>query len=166
MHYSALVSGNKFVKLVNDQIHIVTGKFFYKAYGENNLIVDLPVDDVFYVSTDIVLIRNMVRGAITVKDPLSWWYAYKIVLANVNEYFIRHNYLGRVIEDLKTFEKSLASISLETRTKEQGQRAAHLMERLWHSLPDSVSIHSLPRFNLLCDLCSEACVFQPDEEDQ
>lgn len=123
----------------------------------------LPEADLIYSSTDRQLISNMVRGKIDITNQLSWWYGWTVLRSVLNDYYIRHNYLGRAIEDIKDFEKSLADIPFEKRSEEFGERAAHLTERLWHSLPDSASIHSLPRFGLLCDLCSEAWIFQPDE---
>lgn len=156
-------AGSRFVESLGIEKVVVKNVPSLRIKTSEKTFSVLPEADLIYASTDRQLISSMVRGNIDIKNKLSWWHGWTVLRAVLNDYFVRYNYLGRAIEDIKDFEKSLADIPLENRTNESGERAAHLIERLWHSLPDSESIHSLPRFGLLCDLCSEAWVFQPEE---
>lgn len=38
-----------------------------------------------------------------------------------------------------------------------------ILNAAWGAAPDQPSIHSIPRWNVLCDLCSEEWVFEENE---
>lgn len=44
-------------------------------------------------------------------------------------------------------------------------KIARLFNEAWFNAPDSPSIHSIPAWHVLCDLCSESHVLHEDEEE-
>ena len=40
----------------------------------------------------------------------------------------------------------------------------HLMNLAWFAAPDVPELHRIPGWGVLCDLCSESWVFEPEED--
>jgi hypothetical protein len=151
--------GNKFFRALGNEpitYNGVTGYSVDKA-GEETF---LPMTEIVFAYAGRKLIRDMVRGTIKIQNPLSWWYALIVVSSNLPEYQNKHSYLSEIIEEIENFNKNISTVPFTERSMKAGQQAAKLMETLWNQLPDDPSIHSLPRFMLLCDLCSENWVFE------
>lgn len=43
------------------------------------------------------------------------------------------------------------------------EKMSYFLQLCWGAAPDEPGIHSWPSWGVLCDLCSEAWVFDPDE---
>ncbi len=47
---------------------------------------------------------------------------------------------------------------------QRSEGLVHLLSETWFGIPESRDAHALPGFGVLCDLCSEAGVLEPEED--
>ena len=59
------------------------------------------------------------------------------------------------------------SVELFKTAKEEklGQKVVECLNKIWMNAPDSLGIHSLPGWNVLCDLASESYLIEMNEEE-
>lgn len=55
---------------------------------------------------------------------------------------------------------------VEARKKRDWRKLYSLFNGAWFGVPESDGAHSIPGFNVLCDLCSECWVFRDEEEEE
>lgn len=158
MTHFLFVKGNKFVRAVDKRLFNVGDDLCIAIYTKDGSRGVINYNEVIWMDKDKELVRSMVRGTIQIKNRLTWWLAYIVVLNNLDEYVSRYPYLKETADKLFELESSLSHP--DERTDVQAQKAVSLVNKLWNDLPDTQSIHSLPRFGLLCDLCSESWVFE------
>jgi len=76
----------------------------------------------------------------------------------------------RMISDqIKKNEKALASPgdrAIEAMEKRDWETLYRLFSNTWMGVPESLGAWSVPSFGALCDLCSEAWVFQDEVEEK
>lgn len=48
---------------------------------------------------------------------------------------------------------------------DKNRELAHLFNDAWFNAPDNRSIHSIPSWHVLCDLCSESYVLYDEDEE-
>ena len=48
--------------------------------------------------------------------------------------------------------------------EQRSEGLAHLLGEVWFGIPESRDAHSLPAFGVLCDLCSESYVLEPEQD--
>lgn len=60
-------------------------------------------------------------------------------------------------------DKSLIRTLEDARKYHDNEMMARLLNACWIAAPDSRKIHGWPSWHVLCDLCSEEWVFEPEE---
>lgn len=122
----------------------------------------IPQDSILWQSNDASLINSMYDGTLQIKNAETWWLAFMALCATLDAYG-RKAGTADVVKEIRCFRASLPTdvqiintlADPCNRVKNIVLQASRLVHDLWAALPDSPSIHSLPRWDLLCDLCSE-----------
>lgn len=110
-----------------------------------------------------------------IKTPNDWWTLVDSHWQNILDIFSNvgaplerneegHWWADEVFEPATRHEKTLIS-TLEDAKEEADHKTLHdLLQKAWLAAPDERYIHSWPSWGILCDLCSEAWVFEPEDE--
>lgn len=128
----------------------------------SGMLRKIPERSIAWQSTNEKQIRSMMDGTLQIKDAETWWLAF-VAVCNVLEAYEKKAGTADVIKEIRLFMASVPSnrkiVNTLTdpcnRTKGIVFTATSLVQNLWAALPDSPTIHSLPSWGLLCDLCSE-----------
>lgn len=160
--FNILTHDGEILRAVDRVLVAVNGVLCMRAYAANGTVVNVAESRIVYGHEDAELLLSMKTGKIKVKDPTSWWLGFISVCSNLDLYRKFRGRVAKICDELVEFDKQLPHIS--ERTDAQGRQAARYMQRIWETMPDDPSIHNLPRWYLLCDLCSEAWVFEEEEE--
>lgn len=159
--FNILTHEGEILRTVDRTLIGINGVLCMRAYAANGTVVNVAESRIVYGHEDAELLLSMKTGKIKVKDPASWWLGFIAVCSDLGPYRKFRERVAKICDELVEFDKQLPHIS--ERTDEQGRQAARFMDRIWSTMPDDRSIHSLPRWFLLCDLCSEAWVFEEEE---
>lgn len=92
-----------------------------------------------------------------IRTPEDWW----IALTEHQKYINRTLELVYVKPDVYNPAKVTLAIAIASKDHE----LAHgVLQHAWEAAPDKPYIHGWPSWGMLCDLCSEAWVFNPKGE--
>jgi hypothetical protein len=104
-----------------------------------------------------------------IKTPQDWWTALDTHWANLLECF------GRVGAPLSSrmwsddlvsapvdHPRTLAATLEQAKTDRDEGTLIHYLNQVWICAPDKPYIHEWPSWHVLCDLCSEGWVFDPE----
>lgn len=78
-------------------------------------------------------------------------YAPELICIEAREAIARKEQTDPIVE----FNRMLESRSPDMPT---------LLNQVWFGIPESIEAHSLPAFHVLCDLCSEGYLLEPEEQ--
>lgn len=85
---------------------------------------------------------------------------------NREEYWnIVEKYWDNLNDILRHFLPPQEYDKVDTLRRTQSRELAHLFNNAWSNAPDSPSIHSIPSWHVLCDLCSESYVLYDEGEE-
>ncbi len=105
-----------------------------------------------------------------IRTPDDWWLALDTHWANILEIYQNCNaplegkfWRETAYGDEINHDKSLLA-TLEDAKRDRDHEIVHkYLNLLWAAAPDKPYIHEWPSWDVLCDLCSEVWVFNPEE---
>src|SRR5271157_1219090 len=108
-----------------------------------------------------------------IKTPDDWWILVDSHWQNILDIFynigapLERNEAGywwadEIFTEATRHEKTLIRTLEEAKRSEDHETLHDLFQKAWMAEPDEKYIHSWPSWNILCDLCSEYWVFQPE----
>ena len=102
----------------------------------------------------------------TIKSQKDWWDAVEgnwSDLIGIGERFCPL-YEQRNLRGETTVGKTLLQHVEEYRMKKDWESLWLFFQKAWGTAPDDLSIHFIPSWNILCDLCSETWVFDVNKD--
>ena len=96
-----------------------------------------------------------------------WWTLLETSWSNILDMAVQVGApLGQNIDlDGKDMPISLLKQMEDAKTAKNWEVLSIFFNKVWWMLPDESSIHSIPGFHSLCDLCSETWVFQEEVDE-
>lgn len=161
--FHILTHEGEILRVVERNLVAIEGVLCMRAYAQNGTVINVAESRIVYGHEDSQVLEAMRTGKVKVKDVASWWLGFVAVCSELGPYKEYRSRVAKICDELIAFEKQLPHI--DERTMEDGANAAGYMQRIWATLPDDPSIRKLPRWFLLCDLCSESWVFEFEEDE-
>lgn len=111
-------------------------------------------DDVVYYGTE-KQVQDLLEGKLEMRTPTHWW-AYSYLMDTKLDSYVEMTPAIADLRDGLLAYKELFITNVDDVTVQQAETVFMFYQRIWEELPDHIKIHSLPFFDILCDLCSES----------